>query len=124
MIYLAAFLSVSIFVITLWLFGIISVAIKAVEVSRESTKTIRNPALSDEYKERTLQRASLTLLGSFLSITARAAAAAGASLLPMLAFDVAGLASFRDVADFLATWEAIILVSAVLMLVYLVRRRF
>ncbi len=124
MIYLAAFLSVSIFVITLWLFGIISVAIKAVEVCRESTKTIRNPALSDENKERTLQRASLTLLGSFLSITARAAAAVGASLLPMLAFDVAGLASFRDVADFLATWEAIILVSAVLMLVYLVRRRF
>ena len=124
MIYLAAFLSVSIFVITLWLFGIISVAIKTVEVSRESTKTIRNPALSDENKERTLQRASLTLLGSFLSITARAAAAVGASLLPMLAFDVAGLASFRDVADFLATWEAIILVSAVLMLVYLVRRRF
>ena len=124
MIYLAAFLSVSIFVITLWLFGIISVAIKAVEVSRESTKTIRNPALSDEKKERTLQRVSLTLLGSFLSITARATVAVGAALLPMLAFDVAGLASFRDVADFLATWEAIILVSAVLMLVYLVRRRF
>lgn len=124
MIYLAAFLSVSIFVITLWLFGTISVAIKTVEVSRESTKTIRNPALSDENKERTLQKASLTLLGSLLSITARAAAAVGASLLPMLAFDVAGLASFRDVADFLATWEAIILVSAVLMLVYLVRRRF
>jgi hypothetical protein len=123
-IYLAAFLSVSIFVITLWLFGTISVAIKTVEVSRESTKTIRNPALSDENKERTLQKASLTLLGSLLSITARAAAAVGASLLPMLAFDVAGLANFRDVADFLATWEAIILVSAVLMLVYLVRRRF
>ena len=123
MIYFAAFLTVTIFVIALWMFGIISVAIKAVEVSRESARTIRDPALSDEDKERTLQRASLTLLGSFLSITARAAAAIGASLLPMLAFDVAGLAPFWNVADFLATWEAIILISVMLTLVFLVRRR-
>jgi hypothetical protein len=41
----------------------------------------------------------------------------------MLAFDAVGLASFRDVADFLATWEAIILISVMLTLVFLVRRR-
>ena len=123
MIYLAAFLTVTIFVIALWMFGIIAVAAKAVEVSRASAKTIRDPALSDEDKERRLQRASLALLGGFCSISARAAAAVGVSLVPMLAFDLAGLATFWNVADFLATWEAIIVISVVLTLVFLVRRR-
>lgn len=122
MIYLAAFLTVTIFVIALWLFGIISVATKAVEVSRAAVRIIRDPDLSDEDKERKLQRSSLTLLGSFLSITVRGAAAVGASLLPMLALDAAGLASFWDVADFLATWEAIIGITVVLTLAFIARR--
>ncbi len=122
--YLAAFLTVAIFVAALWLFGIVSVAANAVEISRDSTRTIRDPALSDEDKERTLQRASLTLLRSFVSITARGAAAIGASLLPMLAFEAAGLARFWDIVDFLSTWEAIIVASVLVTLAYLVRRRF
>lgn len=123
MIYLAAFLTITVFIVALWLFRIVPAAAKAVEVSRVSARIMRDPALGDEEKERAVQKASLTLLWSFLSITARGAAAVGASLLPMLAFDVAGLARFGDVANFLATWETIVVASVLVTLVYLVGRR-
>lgn len=123
MIYLAAFLTVTVFVVALWRLGIVPEATEAIAVSRNSAKSIRDPALSDEDKERLVRRASLTLLRGFLAITWRGAAAVGISLLPMLAFDVAGLADFRAVADFLATWEAIVVASVVITLVYWVGKR-
>jgi len=122
-IYLAAFLTVTVFVVALWWFGIVPAAAKAVAVSRDSATIIRDPALSDEDKERALQSASLTLLRGFLSITWRGAAAVGVSLLPMVVFDVVGLADFGAVADFLATWEAIVVASVVITLVYWVGSR-
>lgn len=123
MIYLAAFLTLTVFVIALWMFGIVAAAAQAVAISRNSIRIIRDPALSDDDKERALRRASLTLFGSFLSITARGAAAFGASLLPMVAFDAAGLARFSKVADFLVTWQAILIASVMMTLAYLIGRR-
>jgi len=41
----------------------------------------------------------------------------------MLAFDVVGLADFGAVADFLTTWEAIVVASVVITLVYWVGSR-
>jgi hypothetical protein len=122
-IYAAAILSVAIFLVALWSLRIIGIAAKALEISRHAVRTIRDPDLSDEDKERILQKASVALLGGFLSITLRTAAAIGTSLLPMLAFDVAGLASFWVVVEILASWEAIILFSVSLTLVCLVWRR-
>ena len=58
-----------------------------------------------------------------MSITLRGAAAVAASVLPMLAFDLAGLAGFWDIANYLATWEAILVASVALTLAYLVARR-
>jgi len=122
-IYLATFLTIATFVVALWLFGIVPAAAKALEVSRAAAKAIRDSTLSEEEKERTLQKSSLVLLRSFLSITARGAAALGVSLVPMLAFDLTGLAGFWVVADFAATWEVIIVASVLITLVYLVGKR-
>ena len=123
MILAGASLTIAFFVIAFWLSGVVPVAVRAVDTGRNAARTLRDPALDDEDKERALQRASLSLMGGFVSIVARAAAALGISVAPALVFEAVGLARFSDIAALLETWEMIIAASVILTALCLVWRR-
>jgi sterol desaturase/sphingolipid hydroxylase (fatty acid hydroxylase superfamily) len=123
-IYAAAFLAVLFFVLALELSGVLQVGARAIQTSRSAAASMRNPTLSDEDKERRMQQASLTLVRSFVSIGARSLAAVAAALLPLLAFEVTGLARFTDVTGWLATWEAIVLTTVIVTVAYYLRHKY
>ncbi len=124
MIYVAAFLAVLFFVLTLELLDIVQVSAQAIQTSRSAVETMQDLTLSDEDKERRMKQASLTLVRSFASIGARSLAAFGAALLPLLVFEVTGLARFSAVTDWLVTWEAIALTTVLVTAAYYLRHKY
>ena len=124
MVYLAAFLAVLFFVLTLELLSIVQVGARAIKTSRSAAESMRDPTLSDEDKERRTREASLTLVRCFVSIGARSLAAVGAALLPLLAFEVTGLARWTAVTGWLATWEAIVLTTVIMTVAYYLRHKY
>ncbi len=123
MIYLAASLAIACFAIGLGLFRIIPAAARAVQTSRDAVRMMADRTLDDAEKEQAVQKAALSLIGSFISISARGAGAAVLSLLLLFAFEVTGFAPIRAVTQWLATWEAIVAASVIMTFVYFVGRR-
>jgi hypothetical protein len=121
--YLGAVLAAACFMGALQLMGVVPLAGGVVDTTRAAARTLKDVGLSDADKERLLRKASASLLGTFVSITVRAAAALGAALLPLAAFQLAGLADVAVVAGFLATWPGLLLASVVMTVAYLVRVR-
>src|SRR5437773_2574333 len=107
--YLAALLATACFGIALRLFGIVTAAGKVIATSRDAAHCIRDPLLSDIEKEKMAQKASLSMMGGFLSILARGAGAFALSLLPLLALDALGVIRLSAVAHLLGTWQGILL---------------
>jgi hypothetical protein len=107
----------------LQLMRVLPIAAGVADMTRTAARTLNNAELSDADKEQFLRKASVSLLGTFVSITARAAVALGAALLPLFALQVAGLVDVIAVADFLATWPGILLASVVMAAAYFVRIR-
>ena len=112
MIYLAGIVSVVVFAVILDRSGLARLASAAVETSRDASRSVRDPALDDAQKERAARAASAVLMRSFLGIALRGALAALLSLACLGVFHVLGLASFSSVVDWLASWPAIVLLSA------------
>lgn len=123
MIYLAALVATACFVAALRLMDILPIAAGAVETTRAAAQALKDAGIGDADKERLLQKASLKLMGTFVSIAARAALAVAVSLLPLLAFQAAGLVHLTAVAHLLATWQGIALTSAVMTAGYFVKLR-
>jgi hypothetical protein len=121
--YVAAALSIALFLICFWLFGVVPAAARIVSDARNAFSAIRNPELSDDAKEAAAQRASLALLGGLLSILARGAAAVAVSFAPVLAFDTLGLASRAETLALLVSWPAILATTAVMVLAFVLSRR-
>ena len=123
MTYVAAALSIALFLLCFWLFGVVPAAAGIVANATSAFAAIRNPELSDEAKEDAAQRASLALLGGLLSLLLRGAAAVVVSLGPLFAFDALGLASRSEIFAALASWQAILATTAVMVLVFVLNRR-
>ena len=121
MIYLAGTLAILVFVVAFERFGVTRAAVRAVDTTRAVARLLREPTLDDNMKERVLRQASLSLAGGFFSIGIRGLGALAASVLPLLAFELIGLADFAAVVSWLAGWEVIILVSVGIALWYLLR---
>jgi hypothetical protein len=107
----------------LQLMRVLPLATGVVATTRAAARTLKDAGLSDADKEQLLRKASTSLLGTFVSITVRAGAALGAALLPLAAFQFAGLVDVAVVAGFLATWPGILLASVVMIVAYFVRVR-
>lgn len=111
MIYAVGLLSVFSFLVALERFGAARVAARVLETSRAGASSIRDHSLTDSEKEHALREASVALIGDLASIGARSLGAVGVSMLPMLGADLVGLAEFSGVTSWLATWEAIVLIT-------------
>jgi hypothetical protein len=114
MIYAVAVLAIAVFMIALIVLRIVAVAKTAINTSREVRRTLTDPELGDEHREQAMQKASLSLLGNFISITLRGAAALALSYLTLLAADATGMARLEDVVSLLSSWEAIVVTTIVL----------
>ena len=75
MTYVAAALSIALFLVCFGLFGVVPAAARIVASARGAFAAIRSPDLSDDAKEAAAQRASLALLGGLVSLLLRGAAA-------------------------------------------------
>jgi hypothetical protein len=122
MTYLAAASVVLIFVTALEWLGVTRVAAAAVEDSRGAARTMADRSLGDLEKERALRAASLGLFGRFLSIGVRSVGALVLSLLPLLAFDLLGLAEIETTTAWLSSWVGMIWMSVLVVIYLLVRQ--
>jgi len=122
-IYAAGFAAVGLFILALGRFGVVRESRRAIEVSRQAMRVVPDSALSDAEKERLLQQGSVTLFRAFASITVRTAGAFAVSLLPLLVGELTGLARAADVARWLATPQAIVVTSVLVVLWLAVRAR-
>lgn len=123
MIVVAGFSAVVCFLLAFQRLGVPAAASRALRTSRRGFESISNEAMSDAEKERAVRQASIHLFQSVLSMSARTAGAFLVSLIPLLLFQLTGLASIDDVAGFLATWPAIISISILMTAWFLVWRR-
>lgn len=123
MIYLAGLVAVVVFALALERSGIPRVAADAIETSRNASGLIRDRTLSDDEKEKAVRLASSSLFRSFFSIGIRGILALGLSFLTVVVFDLAGLASIEEVTVWLAKWEVVVSITAVVAIWLLIRRK-
>jgi len=114
MVYAVASLAVAVFMVALVMFRIVAVAMNAVNTSRGVIKTLSDPQLDDAHREQAMQKASLSLLGNFVSITFRGAASLVLSFLVIYLADLAGIAGTREVVELLSSPEAIVVTTVIL----------
>ena len=124
MIYLSAILSIAIFTGSLWWFGITKAAATVVETGRHAVNVMRHPDLTEDHKEREVQRASLKLFGGFASILLRSCGAIGASALPVFFFDRLNLATYPEVMELFFSWTFILSITFVLTIMYIIYRKY
>lgn len=111
MIALSAFASIALFVVALWLLAVVRVSGEAVATARGAVAVMRDPQYEDEQREVLVQRASLKLMGAFLSILLRSALALLISCLPIYLAGITGQATADQVLAFLSRWDVIVLTS-------------
>lgn len=122
MTYVAAALAVTVFVGVFERLGIVDVARHAIGTSRSAGGTLIDPHLSDEEKEQALRVASLSLVRDFLRIGLFGALALAASAIPVGILHLAGLAEMEATIAWLGTWQAIGLISIVILAWYAIPR--
>lgn len=114
MIYFAAFAAIAVFLGAFQLLRVVPVASDAAGVAQEAMRSVRDSSLSDEEKEVLMQRASLKLLGGFVSLSVRGALALAFSAFPLFAMQWMGLTRVDDVVSLLSTWQAILATTVVI----------
>lgn len=110
--------SILVFLVALWLLRLVPVASGAMTTARGALDAMRDEALDDAAREKAVQKASLQLMGAFVSIVVRGAVSLAASLLPIWLADRLALAADTDVIAFLSRWDVIVIASVVIIAAY------
>ena len=121
MIYAAALLAATCFMIALRAMAIPAITARVLTTGREAARVMGDKSIEDDDKERLMQQASVQLLKTFVSISARAAAALVAGAIPLAMLHAAGIVPLAAVGAFLATWQGIALTAVGMTLVYFVK---
>jgi len=108
---LVSALSVAAFAAAFSSLGVVPAAQTAMTRAGSAGKVMRDPDLSDDIKEREVQKAALGLLASVVSIFTRSAGSLLAALIPVYLFAAFGGPTADAVFGFLAQWEVIVLTS-------------
>lgn len=109
-----ALLAALAFLGVLLLSGIVALAREVLATARGAMTAMRAPGLEEHEREAAVQRASLRLFVLLGGLVLRSALALGASALPLLAADLAGLVPFAEATDYLARVDVILVLSALL----------
>lgn len=111
-VWVVAVLSIAVFLAAFARLGIVRVSGEALRVSRAAAAAMRDPALDDRARERAVQRASVRLLGQFVSLLLRGGVAVAASFAPIAIAALLGFTTSDAVIAFLSRWPAWVLASA------------
>jgi hypothetical protein len=120
---LVSVIAIAAFIVVFWLVQVVPVAVRAIAVARKSIDSMRDPALSDDIREKAVQEGALLLFRSFASIAIRSVTALVAALLPISVADWMGVAPIAHVLSFLARWDVIIGGTAVVVGIYYICAR-
>ncbi len=112
-----------VFVVCFRYSGLIKVAQDAIALARDAGQVMSSKTLSDDEKEAAVQKASIGLMGAFVQITIRAAIVLAATFGIIWASELIGLTTSAAVTDFLLTWQAIVGLSVLVMIIAFVWRR-
>lgn len=123
MIVSTAILSLAIFMGGLWVFGVARSGADVLYTARNAVAILRDESVDDDTREQAARRASLQLLGGFVSILIRSAVALLASFSPIWLADMAGWVQTRDVVEFMIRWDVIAIAAIVVLGAYVALRR-
>ena len=122
MIYLVSTLSILLFISFFLLLKIVKVAKQAISTCNMAMATITHSDLEDEEKEVIIQRASISLLKSFISILFRSLVSLAISMVPIWAFDQLDYVKMEETFSFLSRWDVITVATLIVTLSYLATR--
>jgi hypothetical protein len=120
-IYGAELAAVVCWVIAWWRLDVSTAARQGIHAGLDASRKLRDPASSDEDKERAARAASAVLFRSLGSIATRSIAALAVAFLPLFLLDFAGVASISAVNQLMLSLNGILFASAAVGLMYLVR---
>jgi uncharacterized protein YhhL (DUF1145 family) len=118
-----AIVSIVVFFCSLHLSGVVRVSTGVLVIVHGAFATMRNSSLDDETREKELQKASVKLFGSFISILCRSALTLLISFLPIYLASLIGFVKIKDVIYFLSRWDVIASASIVIVAGYIIRNR-
>ncbi|MEM7507418.1 MAG: hypothetical protein AAF415_11790 [Pseudomonadota bacterium] len=105
---LTSLAAIAAFALAFQVSGLLGRALSAGGMAREAMAVMGDKTLADEEKEARVQKAALGLFGAFFRILLLSVAILIPSVLIVLGADLAGLAPWPAVEDFLLSWEVII----------------
>lgn len=123
MITTTAIISIVVFICTLHLSGVIRMSTGVLAIVHDAFATIRNNSLDDETREKELQKASVKLFGSFISILFRGAITLSLSFLPIYLMNLIGFVKIKDVIAFFSRWDVIVISSIIIVAGYVIKNR-
>jgi len=123
MIAVTAVSSIGVFILFFWLFGVAKVGTGILTTTRDAINILRDKDLDDLDREKKLQRASLQLGGTFVSISVRSALALATSFLPIWLVSLSGQVTIEDVLVYLLRWDVIVIVTLVVIVIYVISTR-
>lgn len=108
-----AALSIGIFTVGLFALGIVKAGRDALTVSNDAFGVMKDEGLTDEEREKLVQKASLKLAGACVSIAARFAAALVLAFVPIGIFHLTGIVSMEESFRYLSRWDVIVVSSII-----------
>ncbi len=124
MIVSTAILSLAIFMVGFWVFGVARMGTDALHTARSAVAILRDESVGDDTREKAVRRASVQLFSAFISILVRSALTLLASFMPIWLADVSGLVRTQEVFEYLLRWDVIFIATMVLIVAYLALRWF
>lgn len=116
-------LTILIFAVAFWRFGVLRAAAGALAVMRQVASVMRDPQSDDLAREAAARRGAFQLLTGFCSVAARSGLACIASIPPLWVADAAGVVSQDAVISYISRWEVLAVASAALTAAYVAGAR-
>ena len=123
MIAVTSFISIALFVWALENFGILQVSLDVKNIAFNAVSVMQDKTISDEEREKIIQKSSLRLFGAFFSILLRSAAAVVVSFLPILIVGYFASIPIEAFTQFLSSWTVIGIASGLILIYYFLFKR-
>lgn len=120
MITATAVLSIGVFICMFRMSGVMRVGTGVLVTVQGAVAAMRDDSLDEKTREKELQRASLQLLGAFLSILTRSVLTLLASLLPIWLGDLLGLVKIEEVISYLSRLDVITIATVLIVFGYVI----
>jgi hypothetical protein len=116
MVAIVAVVSIAVFLVAFSVLQIVAKCKSAINVAQGAVDTIKNPALTDLDREKFVQKASVTLIGLFVSILIRSSVSLVIAAVPIWTAAEFELARSEEVIGFLSRWDVILLSSLIIVI--------